>query len=256
MFPEQSGTGAVVIVLALALAPAGLRWWWGRALAGLADHPLAAERLLAHHSRVGIVVAGCLVALFVGWPKSALWLVPVLLMAQIAASYPLTRTLYGETWSLAAFVSFYTRLPVAIHGFWVLLAATPWLALLAGRWEWVAAATLALVLLAWDRYYADVVRALLRSEPIADPVLLDRFAALVAASGIPAPRFEWVRMRGGVLANALALPSLRQSSVVFTDTLVSRLSTAETVAICAHEIAHLSTTTSRGCAASRSATGS
>src|SRR6185436_16501686 len=61
----------------------------------------------------------------------------------------------------------------------------------------------------------------------------------VAQCGIPVPRFEYVEMRGGVLANALALPSLRRSAVLFTDTLLSRLTADETVAICAHELAHL-----------------
>ena len=53
------------------------------------------------------------------------------------------------------------------------------------------------------------------------------------------PRFGYVSMRGGVFANAVALPSSSGSSVLFTDTLLSRLSEDETIAICAHELAHL-----------------
>ena len=226
-------------VLALALAPALLRWWWGRSLAKLADDPLIAERLHAHHTRVGLLCAVCLVALGVGWPTWTIWTVPLVFFAQSAASYPLTRRLYGETWSLGASVWFYTRLPAAIFGFMAVLAAAPWIPPMAGRWDWAVAIALAAALVVWERYHADYVRAALRCEPMTDPVLLDRFAALVAASGIPAPRFDWVRMKGGVLANALALPCLKQSSVIFTDTLVSRLTADETVAICAHEIAHL-----------------
>ena len=239
MFTEQSGPGAVVVVLALAIGPALLRWWWGRSLARLAGDPLIAERLQAHHARVGLLIAVCVAALGVGWPWWGIWTVPLLFLAQSAASYPLTRTLYGETWSLAASVSFYTRLPLAVFGFWGLLGATPWIASLAGQWDWIAAAALAIVLVAWDWYYANILRTLLRSEPITDRTLLDRFDTLVSASGVPAPRFECVPMHGGVLANALALPSLQQSSVLFTDTLISRLETDHTVAICAHEIAHL-----------------
>ena len=93
MFTEQSGPGAVVIVLALAIAPAALRWWWGRAARGLADDPLIAERLHAHHIRGSVSpIAACLVALCLGWPWWAFWsrsaAVPC---ASIAASYPLTR---------------------------------------------------------------------------------------------------------------------------------------------------------------------
>ena len=58
-----------------------------------------------------------------------------------------------------------------------------------------------------------MLRALLRSEPMTDRALLDRFATLVSASGDSRAPFDCVRMHGGVLANALALPSLRQSSV-------------------------------------------
>jgi heat shock protein HtpX len=239
MFTEYSGPGAVVIVLALAIGPALLRWWWGRPLARLADDPLIAERLLEHHSRVGMLAGACLLVMCVGWLWSAPWSVPLLLLAQVVASHPLARSLYGETWSLAASVSFYTRLPLAIFGFSALLAGTPWIVRSAGDWDWIAAAVLAVALVLWERYHEDLVRALLRSEPIADPVLVERFAELVARSGIPAPRFEWVQLHGGVLANAVALPSLRRSSVVFTDTLISRLQTDEVVAICAHEIAHL-----------------
>ena len=239
MLQEHSGSGAFIIALALALAPALLRWWWGRALAGLAEHPLIAERLQAHHARLGPILVAWVLLLCIAWPAWAVWTVPVVFFSQCAASYPLTRTLYAETWSLGAFVSFYTRLTIAVFGFWVMLASAPWIVAAAGEWDWAAASALALVLVAADRRGGDVVRALLRTVPITDPVLLQRFAALVQTSGIPAPRFECVPMRGGVLANALALPSLRRSSVVFTETLLSRLSVDETVAICAHELAHL-----------------
>jgi Zn-dependent protease with chaperone function len=53
------------------------------------------------------------------------------------------------------------------------------------------------------------------------------------------PRFEQVRLGGGAIANAIALPSLGRSSVLFTDTLLSRLDDDEIVAICGHELAHL-----------------
>ena len=68
---------------------------------------------------------------------------------------------------------------------------------------------------------------------------MSRFAALVSKCALAMPRFGYVSMRGGVFANAVALPSSSGSSVIFTDTLLSRLSEDETVAICAHELAHL-----------------
>jgi Zn-dependent protease with chaperone function len=239
MLQDYSGASAVVVVLGLALAPAALRWWWGRALAGLADHPLVAEQLASHNNRVGLTTGTCAALLLIGWPLWAVWGIPLLFVASVAAGHPLSRTLFDETWSLPASLSFYTRLTLAVIGFWMLLIATPWIVSRAGAFDWGAAAILALVLFAWDRYYADALRLLLRTEPVTDRSLLSRFDALVAACAISAPGFESVPMRGGVLANALALASLRRSSVVFTDTLLSRLTADETVAIGAHELAHL-----------------
>jgi hypothetical protein len=53
------------------------------------------------------------------------------------------------------------------------------------------------------------------------------------------PRFEEVPLNGGVIANAFAMPSLRQGSVIFTETLLTRLDRDQLAAICAHELAHL-----------------
>src|SRR3954465_7519720 len=116
---------------------------------------------------------------------------------------------------------------------------TPWLARHAGGYDWIAGAALGAVLAAWNHYNVEVVLVALRAQPVTDGTLKERFAALVARSGIEMPRFEFVDMRGGVLANAVALPSLHRSSVLFTDTLLSRFSTDEIVAIAAHELAHL-----------------
>jgi heat shock protein HtpX len=239
MLQDQSGVVAFIVVLGMALTPAALRWWWGRPLARLADDPLIAEKLASHNQRVGVALGTCVALLLIGWPVWTLWAVPLLIVMSMAASHPLSRALFGETWSVFASISFYVRLILAVFGFWLLLAASAWLVHRAGERGWMAGALLAAILFAWDRYYADVLRRLLRTEPIEDPLLHQRFDRLVAATAIPAPRFECVAMRGGVLANALALPSLRQSSVIFTDTLLTRLTADEIVAICAHELAHL-----------------
>jgi hypothetical protein len=45
MFPRLPGAFAVAILLSL--APATLRWWWGRSLSLLGDDPLLPERLAA-----------------------------------------------------------------------------------------------------------------------------------------------------------------------------------------------------------------
>jgi Zn-dependent protease with chaperone function len=180
-----------------------------------------------------------IVLLLIGWPTSTAWTLPLLFIARLTASYPARRTLYQETWSLGAYLSFHIRLTVAAFGFWILLLEAPTLIDSAGRYAWPVAVTLSAVLVAWHLRYTDAFGWLLRARAIDDPHLAARFAQLVHASGVRPPRFERVDMRGGVLANAVALPSLRQSAVVFSDTLLSRLDVDEIVAIGAHELAHL-----------------
>jgi hypothetical protein len=69
---------------------------------------------------------------------------------------------------------------------------------------------------------------------------MGRFARMIEASGLaPTPRFEQIELRGGVFANAIALPSLRRSAVVLTETLLTRFDHDEIAAVSAHEIAHL-----------------
>jgi Zn-dependent protease with chaperone function len=240
MFFELPGGPAAAVLLSL--TPAILRLWWGRALARLApleDNPVLPERLLAHNTRFGVVSGACVALLVIGRPSWAVWTVPLLILAQTAAAWPLRRTLYQETWSLAAFLSFFGRLYLGALGFWILLAVTPWIASRAGRVDWIAAAALAAILAIWNRYSAAILRALWRTQPITDPALTSRFAALVSKCALAMPRFEYVPVPGGVVANAVALPSLRGSSVIFSETLLSRLSEDETIAIGAHELAHL-----------------
>ena len=231
--------GATVGGFVLALLPAALRWWWGRALAQAADDPLIAERLAAHKSRCGAVAGTCWAMLILGLPSTTPGTTPLLMVAYAASGFPLRKALFGETWSIVAYLTFLGRLILAVFGFWILLALLPWAGLAAGTWSWIVIGAGAVALVTWSYFYSAVTRWILRTEPITDATLLQLCQNVAAKAGIEPPRFEAVRMRGGVLANALALPSLRGASVLFTDTLLSRLSLDEIVAICAHEVAHL-----------------
>ena len=126
MFPLLPGGWAAVA--AIALTPAALRWWWGRSLSRLADDPVLPERLAAHNQRLRTVTYGCAVLLFLGWSSWAVWSLPVLLVTQPVGGFPLRKTLYQETWSLGARLSFLGRLLAGAFGFWGLLVCTPWLA--------------------------------------------------------------------------------------------------------------------------------
>jgi Zn-dependent protease with chaperone function len=232
--PGASGVAFVVAVI-----PACLLWWWGQALVRAADDRALPERLVASQRRHGFALAGAVALLISGWPSTIYWTLAVAIVARMIASYPLRRALYAETWSLAGYLFFVVRTVGACFGFWILLAVMPMLAGAAGPFDWLAAVAMAAVLLVWNARSSELFRLLLRPRPIQDPALLTRFTALAEACRLPLPRFEYLDLRGGAVANAIALPSVRQSSVIFTDALLARLEPDETVAICAHEIAHL-----------------
>jgi Zn-dependent protease with chaperone function len=230
----------VLIPLVVALVPAALRWWMGVRLLGRLDEATFPERLAAHHQRNGAVFAFAILVLIWTSPRATFWSLPLLILSRTAAGFPFRRQIYGETWSLAGMLLFFGRLILGVYGFWLLAINTPFLASRAGRLDWIAAALLGAILIAWHERYPEILRSVLRARPVQDPLLLERFRSMAAAA--PAHRpwlFEYVNMNGGALANALALPSLRQSTVLFTSTLLERLDADEMTAICAHEIAHL-----------------
>jgi len=227
-------------LLFLCLLPAAMRWWSARTLIPLIDDPVLPERLVAHRRRnvTGLWLA--LVAIIVlGGLRELFWTLPLVVAGRMVAGYPLRRALYDERWSFATYASTMLRLWLAVAGFWLLLAGAPLIAGSAGSLDWVVALLLAACLWFLNAYHAEVFRWLVRSQPFPDGPLLARFQAMADASRAKRPRFELVDFRGGAVANALALSSLRGSSVLYTDTLLRLLDEDETVAITAHEIAHL-----------------
>ncbi len=233
-------SATALIGATLILLPAALRWAWGRALIRHLDDPALPERLLANQRRSQLVLFICIVPILYGRLVNPLWGLPALVVARGVAGYPLRKRLFGETWSLVAYLSFFGRLLIAVYGFWILLLNTPMLVGWFGRFDWLAAIAVGAVLVAWNERAIEIIRWSLRARPIADPELLARFEQMAAvACGGRQPHFEYVDMGGGALANAVALPSLRRSGVVFTSTLLALLDREETVAICAHELAHL-----------------
>jgi Zn-dependent protease with chaperone function len=204
-----------------------------------ADDPLLAERLLAVRVRARLVLAAAWAVLIVGWWQLSYVVLPLMIVARALAAYPLRRELLNETWGPLSYLWFFTRLVTAVFGFWILLMSAPGLALAAGAWGWLVSAALACVLLAWHHYHPAVVRRLLRCRPVADADLATRFANVANRAAVPAPYFGIVPIAGGVFANAVALPSMRNPAVLFSSTLVERLEADEVVAICAHELAHL-----------------
>ena len=78
----------------------------------------------------------------------------------------------------------------------------------------------------------------LRARPVEDAALVSRFAQMAQTCGLREVKLAQVDLRGGSFANAVALPTIRQSAVVVSSTLVERLDHDEAAAILAHELPH------------------
>jgi Zn-dependent protease with chaperone function len=226
-------------LLALVALTPGLRTWWsGRRLAAQLDDPAFPERLHSSQRLNGIVLAFCAVLLAVLAAGSLFWTLPLLALTLIASGYPLRKAIHDETWSLGTYLAFFGRLIASWFGFWTVLGAVPAVSQLAGTRDWLIALPCAAVLLAWNARFADVFRWTVGVTPLEPGPLLDRCRALAGSVGLDAIRLERIDTSGGVVPNALALPSLRQPSVIFSSTLLDRFPEEEIVAICAHELAH------------------
>lgn len=227
-------------LLILCVLPAAMRGWSARLLIPLRDDPVLPERLAAHRRRNLIGLWFAIVAIYVvGGVRELPWTLPLVLIGRLVAGYPIRRALYDERWSFATYAATMLRLWLAVAGFWLVLAAAPLIAGSTGSQDWLVTLLLGAVLFLWNRRYAEVFRWLVRSEPLPDGPLLSRLQTMADASRAQRPRFELVDFRGGAIANALALASLRGSSVLYTDTLLRLLDSDEAAAITAHEIAHL-----------------
>lgn len=223
----------------VALVPGAAKWLLDRRLAGRADDPALAERLMAQGQRLAVTVSVAAGIILWFWPRHLLWTAPLMLAAVAAAGFPLRRRLLGETWSLAAYSWFMVRLQFAVHGIWLLMMLAPVITNHAGWKGWASSIVFALLLLAWNERFGDVARWMLGAVPLEDAGVSARITELVGRTQLTMPRFDVVPTRGGVVANAAALPSLRRSSVLFMETILTRLTPDEIAAVAAHELAHL-----------------
>lgn len=223
----------------LALLPAAIGLWIGRAFARHADDPLLAEQLLASRRRGTTTFAIVLALLIVGWPAELWWTLPLTLVGRVAGGYPLRRVLFGETWNLGSYLSFVLRLIFGVHGFRLLLLFTPMIVSASRERDVMVAAGLAILLTVWQLRSTEIVRFVLHTRPVDHAAVVARVTTMIEKSGVTMPYVEQVDLHGGVVANAIALPSLRRSAILMTDTVLDRLDTDEIVAIAGHEIAHL-----------------
>ena len=238
---ETSSCGASVIPVSLAaavaFAPALAKLWFGGRFAALVDDPALPERLLGHAKLSAFTIAVPLTALIYLWPHYLYWTLPLL-----SSRAPQRRIHSGSCCTARRGASASTCrfscgcspcLRLLVRARLRAVCRNPWWTLPVDRRRCVRAAD------------GCVEHSLCGSVSLPAQDATRRAAGPDGAlpehgdaAGIAATRFEYVDMRGGVLANALALPSLRGHSVLVTSTLLERLELEEVIAICAHELAH------------------
>jgi len=229
--------GSSVVAFAVVLLPGIAAWWTGRRLISLRDDPALPERLMARRTRLAQAAGICWAGqLFL--PGGALWMLAPGLLALLTGSFASRRALFDESWGLPSYLAWALRLGVASGGFWTLLAAAPSIVEWVGG-SWLTIATLAAALFAWSLWFAAIFRALSGARRLDRSDLQPAFDEILARSRAKAPGLYHAGPRGGRWVSALALPSVRGSAVLMSDTLLDLFDRDEIAAIFAHEVAHL-----------------
>jgi heat shock protein HtpX len=241
------------------LAPALAAWWTGRSVAARVADPLLPDLLLARRRQLGGVIAFCATITLILARAEAPWAIPAMLLLFGIGSYPARRAVFAETWSLPRFLAYAASSSFATLGFWLLIALAPAIVLASvplSRIDLVATAgcAVALTIMLWQHWFVGIWIALHRGKPIDDVALRSRFARIAGRAGMPLPRLYRYGVAGGSAVNAFALPCVDRPAVAFSRTLLESLDEDETVAIFAHELAHLEELNAKRCRRIRAAT--
>jgi Peptidase family M48 len=162
----------------------------------------------------------------------------------LVGHYPLRRAAYEEDWGVVRYVVTTARRAGAFFGFWMLVAITPQLIVNNPHHRWLAASTLAALMLAWARYRHEIVLYLVNATPLGRPP--EAFSRVLAQTNMAAPvRVYRAGVPGGLWATSFSLPGPGGHVVVFGDSLIKALDADALTAIFAHEIAGLEQWTRR-----------
>ena len=223
----------------VATMPAFIVWRLYAPLLRRLDDPVLAERLASRgRTAAAIAIAGIAIAAGL-WPRRAVWTVPLALVAFLRVRYGVRRILLGENLTFSGYLSWVIRYFIAAPGFWVLIALAPPIILASGNYGPLIALLIGITLILWQWRAPEILLRLWRATPLQRDDLEPRFAALADKTDLAPPRVWQAGEFGAVFANAFALPSPRGAAVLFTRTLLERLTADEIVAVYGHEIAHL-----------------
>ena len=220
----------------LTAAPALYALARGRRMVARKSEPTIRMELVRH--RTGLYAMLVICATAAGMLASCWALAPAALLLAMAGSFGSRRRLYGETWGFAAWALQSVRLLVGILGPMFALALAPAAVLSLGDRWWIGGLLLAPALVVWVRNQPRFTTWALGARPLGEAALEERLARIVERSEIDGVKVYRAGHPGGVLANAVALTGPGQRRVVFGETLLRELSSEETTAIFAHEIAH------------------
>ena len=163
----------------------------------------------------------------------------LILLGCLVGWFPARRKIFDESWSLLGFLGHTTRFWLAhLGGLW-LIGVLPWAVQWSPRHAVVFGSFIGVVAFVWNAFNARAVPWILRARLLDRPDLETAFEAVVSKSKCGPPRLYRVDARGGRFVNAMAVPSLGQSAVLFSDGLLDAMTTEEISAVFAHEIAHL-----------------
>jgi Zn-dependent protease with chaperone function len=235
----------LLIVLALLLLGWLLAWLDGRHLIRERRSPAFPERWWGYLTRL-VGLGGLLLAAMVLGVSTQMWSLGLGLTAAalLVAHYPVRRAAYGESWGLVRYVLTAVRRGVAFFGFWIVLAVTPQLIVAVPEHRWVAASSLAALLLGGLRYRREIVLLLVGATPLRHAP--EEFARVVAHADITVPVTTYrAGVPGALWAESFALPSPSGHAVVIGDSLIETLDPDALTAVFAHEMAHLERWTHR-----------